>query len=244
MIFHGDCLDLLDALRPVDCIFMDPPDNLGLDYEGYKDKRPDYYDWLELVILKSLRLTPVVWVSYYWEHDLELKHRVRNILKFRHPSYKAKTFIWRYTFGQYNDNDCGSGFRFLLRLSRAGVAWDVDHIRVVSRRMEIGDARAAGLKVPDDVWVWEFPRVVGNAKERRGWHPTQHPEALMERLYAMTPGGRVVDLFGGTGTTLRVAGRLGKAALVSEISETYVRELEAEHQLTGIRDPSKLEGWV
>lgn len=243
-LFHGDCLDMLDAIKSVDCIFMDPPDNLGLAYQGFNDNRKaeDYYNWLEIIILKSLRLAPVVWVSYYWEHDLELKHRVRNILKFRHPAFNAKTFLWRYTFGQYNDKDCGSGFRYLLRLSRANVKWDVDPIRVPSRRMEIGDARAAGPKVPDD--VWDFSRVVGNAQERRAWHPTQHPELLMKRIYDMTPGTRVVDLFGGTGTSFRVCPWIEKDVLISEISKPYVQELEAEHRLTAVTDPSKLEGWV
>lgn len=236
-LFHGDAEDLLDNIRPVDCIFMDPPDNLNLGYDGYNDKMlpTDYYRWLEVLILKSLRVSRVVWISYYWEHDLELKFRVRNILCHRHPSYEAKTFLWRYTFGQYNDNDCGSGFRFLLRLARMGTTWNVDPIRVPSRRMEIGDSRAAGPRVPDD--VWEFPRIVAPNAERRDWHPTQHPQGLMKRIYDMTPGDRVVDLFGGTGTTFRST---TKNALISEISPKYVNNISLEHGVQPIHDPALL----
>jgi DNA modification methylase len=96
----------------------------------------------------------------------------------------------------------------------------VSGIKVPSTRQAIGDKRAApGGKIPDDVWEWdaegvwhEFPRVVGNAKERREWHPTQHPEGLMERIIRMSTNSesdRILDCFLGTGTTLRVAQRLG-----------------------------------
>lgn len=226
-IYQGDCLEMLREIsRSVPLVFADPPDNLGLKYDEYRDKRSDYYDWLELVILKSLNIADCFWLSYYWEHDLEIKYRVRNILKRERPSVKAKTFIWRYTFGQYNDNDCSSGFRFLLRLMKPQAKLRVDNIRVPSRRMEIGDARAAGPRVPDD--VWDFPRVVGNAKERCPHHPTQHPEDLMRRIILMhtDPGDVVVDCFGGTGTTLRVANSINRIPLISEISENYCQEIQ------------------
>ncbi len=36
MIFHGDCEEFLDANpQGIVCIFMDPPDNLGLEYDGF-----------------------------------------------------------------------------------------------------------------------------------------------------------------------------------------------------------------
>lgn len=233
-VFNWDAGDLLDHMietnTRVPLLFADPPDNLGLAYDVFKDKMPahQYYDWQELLIRKALQVADSVWWSYYWSHDLEIKHRVRNIIKFINPSVSAKTLLWRYTFGQYNDNDCGSGFRFLLRLDKPTAKNRPDSIRVTSRRMQLGDARASGPKVPDD--VWEFSRVVGNAEERRSWHPTQHPEDLMQRiiLFRTDPGDTVVDLFGGTGTTLRVAERLDRRALISEISRTYCTNICAE----------------
>lgn len=237
-VWNMDCGDLLDRLveskTTVPLLFADPPDNLGLAYDEFKDRMPSqsYYDWQELLIRKSLQVADSVWWSYYWSHDLEIKHRVRNILKFERPSVSAKTLLWRYTFGQYNDNDCGSGFRFLLRLDKPSVKHRPDSIRVTSRRMQMGDPRASGPKVPDD--VWEFPRVVGNATERRGWHPTQHPEDLMRRivLFRTDPGDTVVDLFGGTGTTLRVCEGIGRRALISEISNSYCRKICEENNAT------------
>lgn len=228
-IFHGDCLDLLDLIPRVPLIFMDPPDNLGLSYNGYLDKRVDYYQWLELVVRKALPKAKTLWLSYYWSHDLEIKYFIRQIIKHNHRSLGAKTFLWRYTFGQYLDTDCGSGFRFLLRLTFPDCALNVNSIRVESERMKLGDKRAAGPRVPDD--VWEIPRVVGNSPERRTWHPTQHPDYLYQRIINMSsnPGDTCVDLFGGTGTMLRNCRLLNREAVISEISQEYCEILHREN---------------
>jgi len=37
-IMHADCLDVLPLLSGVRTIFADPPDNIGLAYNGYDDK--------------------------------------------------------------------------------------------------------------------------------------------------------------------------------------------------------------
>ena len=220
-----------------DTIFADPPDNLGLKYDGYADKIGDYYDSLIYPLIEEgARVAKVVWISYYWQHDIEIKGMVRDFLRHHKPSWRAKTFIWRYTFGQHNANDCGSGFRFLLRLSSSVWVPKTEGIRVQSVRQAIGDRRADPRgRVPDDVWdfdadgVWhEFPRVVGNSSERRSWHPTQHPEALLERILRLSDSRRVFDCFLGTGTTMRVAKRLGIHCDGAEISQIYCDRLSQE----------------
>lgn len=233
MIFHGDCLDLLKQMEYVPLIFADPPDNLGLKYGEYDDRLPKviYYQWLENVIQESLKKTDCFWLSYYWQHDLEIKGRVYQLLR-KFPHVSAKTFIWRYTFGQHNNHDFGSGYRFLLRFCKPSAKFHSDGIRVISKRQILGDARAnpAG-RVPDD--VWDFSRVVGNSNERRKWHPTQHPEALIRRIILMhsDPNDLVVDLFAGTGTTLRVALAEGRQALTAEIDSEYCKQIAQENNV-------------
>jgi len=233
-LWEGDCGERLDQAREKGerfrLVFADPPDNLGLAYASYKDKMdPDrYYDWLELLILKSLAVADIVWFSYYWAHDLELTHRVGNVLRYRHPVWTAKKILWRYTFGQYVTSDCGSGFRYMLRLAGPGCTFDTDAILVESERQRLGDSRAvAEGRVPDD--VWDFPRVTGNSAERRTWHPTQHPEGVVERLvrlcgpYGLPKPGGILDLFSGTGTVLRVAKRHGYPAVGCELDPDYCK---------------------
>ncbi len=94
--------------------------------------------------------------------------------------------------------------------------------------MILGDARASGPRVPDD--VWEFPRVTGNSAERCPWHPTQHPLALMERIikFSTKPGDLVLDYFMGTGTTLRSCMKLGRSCVTADISLNYCQRVAEE----------------
>jgi site-specific DNA-methyltransferase (adenine-specific) len=238
-IFNGDSLEWLRADRRYDLIFADPPDNIGLKYDGYVDKVPDaqYYERLELLMHYAMQRCKVFWLSYYWRHDLELKRRAWSAT--RRNGWNAKTFIWRFTFGQHTDADCGSGFRYLLRLSAPSWKPDTTGIRVQSTRQAIGDKRAnPDGRVPDDVWefdadgVWhEFPRVTGNSEERREWHPTQHPEGVIERIMRLSlPGlkGKALDCYGGTGTSLRVAKKLGVSCDAIEIDMAYAQRIATE----------------
>ena len=54
--------------------------------------------------------------------------------------------------------------------------------------------------------VWQIGRLNGNSKERVG-HPTQKPRAVIQRLIRSMSysGSTVVDFFGGSGITTRVA---------------------------------------
>ena len=229
MIINIDCLEYLRECKKGDfrIIFADPPDNLGLNYNSYKDqKSPEaYYNEIELLIKESLRVGSIVWISYYWRHDIEIKYRVRRILKNEHPSWEAKTFIWRFAFGQHCETDCGSGFRFLLRLNGPGVQLDTDSIRVPSlRQTKYNDPRAnPDGRVPDD--VFDVPRVTGNAAERRPWHPTQHPESLIERILKLSGKGKILDCFGGSGTVDRVCRRLGWDCTTCEIDPFYCEKM-------------------
>lgn len=235
-VINADCADVILKLPNVRTIFMDPPDNIGLSYGTYKDSQPDvlYYPWLESLILKSMLRCETLWISYYWKHDVEIKHRVWDILKYRHPVWEAKTFIWRFTFGQHMKTDCGSGFRYILRLSKTSMNMGGEYEE--SWRQAHGDPRANPEgRLPDD--VWDFPRVTGNSPERCAWHPTQHPRALLQRMVRMS-GGPVVDCFAGTGSMLHACRELGVACVGIEMDGTYCQKmgfpiLEPERWLKG-----------
>ncbi len=123
-------------------------------------------------------------------------------------------------------------------------------IAVASARQTVyGDLRANPTgKLPDDVWylrpqqaqsvidrgvpvnyfapeedTWYLPRLCGTFGERQGWHPCQLPEALLERIIAVSsnPGDLVFDPFTGSGTTLAVAARMQRHWLGCEFSDEY-----------------------
>lgn len=71
--------------------------------------------------------------------------------------------------------------------------------------------------------VWNIP-VTPAGEKRHGKHPTQKPRALIGRLVrALTePGERILDPFGGSGTTLVEAQANGRGALLIEREREYV----------------------
>jgi site-specific DNA-methyltransferase (adenine-specific) len=77
-------------------------------------------------------------------------------------------------------------------------------------------------KVPGN--VWNIPRVRYRMPEYEN-HPTQKPEALLERVIVASSneGDHVLDPFAGTFTTGAVAQRLGRKSTGIEIDETYVK---------------------
>jgi DNA modification methylase len=229
-LINGDCLGYLSTTDQVyDCIFADPPDNLGLDYNGYVDKRFDYYAWLVKIIELGVSHSKVFWLSYYHKHDVAIKHILYG------TSWSVRTFIWRFEFGQYREGDSPNGYRPIVRVHRGRWKPNMDE-RVPSLREKIGDLRATGRgRVPDD--VWEFSRVQGNAAERRAWHPTQHNESVYRRIIRMSlpvvngrRTGTFLDMFAGSGTCFRCTWDDMQTTGV-EISPFYCKELSDEHHI-------------
>jgi len=239
-IIHGDSIALLPHLkyRPT-MVFADPPDNLGVKYVGYHDRMPpeQYRIWLQRVLVAGIMSgAQAVWLSYYyiyqpivWESAIRL-HYVGGTF----PHFDLRQFIWRFTFGQHRQKDCGNGYRPIMRVSREDFQWQTDAIRARSKRQEMGDKRADKRgRVPDD--VWEYPRVCGTFKERRRWAKCQHPEALIERMVKMTcrraKRGRqplVVDMFAHSGTVNRVCKRLDIDCIGIDISKFYCEKIAEE----------------
>lgn len=87
--------------------------------------------------------------------------------------------------------------------------------------------------------VWSFPGMAGFGKGRKKaleLHPTVKPVALVaEALLDVTgPGDIVIDLFGGSGSTLIAAERLGRQARLMEFDPVYVDRIIARwEQMTG-----------
>jgi site-specific DNA-methyltransferase (adenine-specific) len=230
-VFHGNCFDILPTLhqRQFDMAFLDPPYNFGLDYgNGTKaDSLPpeEYLAQTETLTRESvLRLSPTgsLWflIPERWADPIGAM--LSGLLP------RRNRVIWRETFGQYREDRFPSGHRHLFWhvMDPQGSPFYTEDIRVVSQRMLNGDRRAKGPRVPDD--VWEFPRLVGNAGERIQGHPCQLPEALLERVIRASTrvGDIILDPTAGTGTTLRVAQRLGRRYVGIEEQAAFVELIE------------------
>jgi DNA modification methylase len=95
----------------------------------------------------------------------------------------------------------------------------------------------AGRRDLDDVWDIARPK---KSEE----HPTMKPVELVQRAVEASsqPGDTVLDLFGGSGTTLIAAEQSGRTALLMEIDPAYcdviVRRFEAFSGQTAERTPA------
>jgi hypothetical protein len=84
--------------------------------------------------------------------------------------------------------------------------------------------------------VFNVPRVTGNSKQRRDWHPTQLNERLVERCILLTTpkSGTVCDPFAGTGTTYRVCKRINRPCTLIEVDPLYCGKIAEEHGLRSV----------
>lgn len=240
ILINGDCLTVLPSLGNFACCFLDPPDALGLKLNGYQDRsRKGYIEWLADVVTETILHCGITWLSYNSQWDLAIKHWAYDYSQ-THHNVEIKPFYQHYTFFQCNNNDCASAERPILRFRQKDAPIYPDQIRVPSWRQLNGDKRAApGGKVPGN--VWEFPRVTGNSKQRRAFHPTQLNEGLVERavLLSTKEGDEVLDLFSGTGTVIRVCKRINRDTTSVELNTFYCDKIAEEHALifSPIRSP-------
>lgn len=205
--------------------FLDPPDNEGRKYENYSDRLSDdcYEHLLRVWIDKACRETygPVfVSVAEKW-----IPHVERGLIDMRIPLIQR--IWWHYRFGQAQKNRYALCVRPIYWLNNP--TFYPDQNRIQSVRQKIGDKRATkNGKIPPN--IWEFSRVCGTFHEKKRWHTTQHPQALMERIILghSKPGDLVVDGFIGSGTTAYVCNRLGRNCIGVDTSQFYLDKVQ-EH---------------
>jgi len=78
-IIHGDCMQVLPMLPAARMVFLDPPDNLGVKYDGYEDRREplEYLEWLMHVLRRSYEKAPIVWRADYDQHSPQVMRQAR-----------------------------------------------------------------------------------------------------------------------------------------------------------------------
>ncbi len=231
-LYHGDCLEIIPGMSRVPCLFADPPDNIGLCYEGCDDKMDvkDYLHLMEEWLYCFVEKADTTWFSFNAKWTLEMGVIAKRVLGCFDVT--CKPCVQTFTFGQCNQHDFGNNHRPLWRFRHADAPIYPDQIRVQSERQKMGDKRADPRgRVPGD--VFSFPRVTGNSHQRRKYHPTQLHEGLVERcIESCTKEGDIVlDPFAGTGTTLRVCKSIGRACVTMDISSYYCQQIADEHHL-------------
>lgn len=234
-IYHGDVLSCLREIKDssVDLIFADPPYNIGKDFDGLKE------NWSEQEFLE--------W-AYSWIHEcyrvlkddgtFYLMNSTENMpyldIKCRELFTVKSRIVWTYdSSGVQAKKYFGSMYEPILMLTKhpTNYTFNFEDIMVEAKtgsKRQLIDYRKNPpqpyntKKVPGN--VWSFSRVRFKMDEYEN-HPTQKPEALLERVIkaSSNAGDYVLDPFAGSFTTCAVAKKLGRKTIGIEINEDYVK---------------------
>lgn len=251
-IYQRDCIEGLADIPEgsIDLVFADPPFNIGYKYDVYEDKRAaeDYLAWTRqwgAGVVRALKSDGTFWLAIGDDFAAELK-----LIFQRELGLKCRSWVlWYYTFGVQCKYKFARSHTHLFHFVKdvKKFTFNIPPIRVPSARTLVyGDSRGnPDGRLPDDTWIlrpqdipdqfqpnedmWYFPRVCGTFKERAGWHGCQMPEQLLGRIIkaSSNEGETVLDPFGGSGSTLVTAKKLGRQFIGFELSSDYAKRIEA-----------------
>jgi len=237
VIFHGDAIKVLDKKiedGSVNLIFADPPYNIGKKFSNFHDKwssDKEYaewcYKWLDLCVKK---LTPngalyfmssteaMPYLDLYIRDKMTVKSRI--VWAYDSSGVQAKKYfgsLWEpILFCVKNKNNYVFNSDDILVEAKTGAKRKLIDYR--------GDTPKPynTKKVPGN--VWEFPRVRFRMEEYEN-HPSQKPEALLERIIkaSSNEGDIVLDPFSGTFSTCAVAKKLNRKCIGIELQEEYIK---------------------
>jgi adenine-specific DNA-methyltransferase len=236
-VFWGDCFSVLGQVIPdssVDLIFADPPYNIGKKFASFKDSWPSdekYAEWCHVWIemcVKKLKPTGSMYVMTSTQCMPYLDLYIRRYLTV------LSRIVWHYdSSGVQAKNKFGSMYEPILHCvaDTERYTFNGDAVRVEARtgaQRRLIDYRKPNptqyntTKIPGNVWY--FPRVRYRMLEYES-HPSQKPEALLERiiLASSNPGDVVLDPFAGTFTTSAVAQRLERRSIGIEQEGEYIK---------------------
>jgi len=232
----GDCLTALRMIPTgsVDLVFLDPPYNLGKDFGNGSDRWHDensYFEWCYERLEECLRVLAPSGSAYFMNStqnmpyfDIWLRKRVHILSRIVWQCDSSGVQARKYFGSLYEP------ILFCVK-DRKNYVFNADDIAVEARtgaQRRLIDyrkrepSRYGTTKVPGNVWY--IPRVRYRMPEYEN-HPTQKPEALLDRiiLASTLPGQLVLDPFAGTFTCAAVARRLGRRSISIEVSRDYFK---------------------
>ena len=235
VIYHGDALQVLSKIpdERVDLIFADPPYNIGKNFDGLIEnwEETEFLAWTYAWIDECYRILKPYGSFYLMNSTENLPHldlycRQRWIIKSR--------IIWCYdSSGVQAKKYFGSLYEPILMMTKHKTKYTFNSQDIM---VEAKTGAVRGLidyrkdppqpynskKVPGN--VWSFPRVRFRMAEYEN-HPTQKPEALLERIIRASSnvGDVVLDPFSGSFSTCAVAKKLQRQTIGIEINEQYVK---------------------
>ncbi|MEH2113203.1 adenine-specific DNA-methyltransferase [Nostoc sp.] len=234
-IIHGDALENLKHLESesINLIFADPPYNIGKNFDGLVENwsEEEFLSWTYQWIDECHRVLKPNGTFYLMNSTENMPYLD---IKCRKNFYIKSRIVWNYdSSGVQAKNYFGSMYEPIIMLTKheKNYTFNSDNIMVEAKtgaKRQLIDYRKEPpqpyntQKVPGN--VWNFARVRFKMEEYEN-HPTQKPEALLERviLASSNIGDIVLDPFSGSFSTCAVAKRLERKSIGIEINEKYIK---------------------
>ena len=239
-LFTGDCLPALSNFNDgsFKAVVTSPPYNIGKKYKSYKDKRKDYFNWLDKVFAEIARVlqddghfflqvggTPLrptlpQQILAVAEKHLTLQNEIiwiKNVTidgdsKGHFKPINSKRFLNHTHEFVYHLTKKGN-----TKIDRLAIGVPFKDKSNLKRFGHAEDKRCGGT-----VWFIPYETVKDGAGKFN--HPAGFPVELPLRclqLALVKEGETVLDPFMGTGTTLVAAQRLGINGIGIELDATY-----------------------
>lgn len=236
-IFHDSALETMRreiVSESVDLIFVDPPYNIGKKFGSFEDVWPSmsaYVKWSKMWLEECLRVLKPSGSMYVMTSTQAMPHYD---LFLSEKCSVLSRIVWHYdSSGKQAKRYFGSLYEPILFCvkDRKKYKFNSDDILIDAKtgsKRKLIDYRKAtpsvynSKKVPGNVWYYNRVRYRMEEYEN---HPSQKPEALLERIIKASSdeGDVVLDPFAGTFSTAAVAARLGRKTLSIESQEEYVK---------------------
>jgi len=246
-IINGDCIEVMKKMPSaiVDMVFFDPPYFLQLpkekklirwyvrtevsspeEYWDEFESWDEYDDFITKVLREVRRLmkpNATIWAIGTY-HNIFRIGKIMQDLGF----WILNDVIWfkRNPMPNWLNVRLTNATEILIWAVRDKGVKDYTYNREYARNYSMEDFNS---KIALN--VWRIPICMGEErlKDERGkrLHPTQKPEALLERIIQIStkPGDLILDPMAGTGTTGVVAKRLGRHFIMIEKEEKYVKAM-------------------
>ena len=226
MLYNADCIEVLKTLKPnsIDLIFADPPyflSNGGKSIHSGKivsvnkgdwDDKSKYdnhlhftKEWLQQSF-RVLRYGGSIWISGTVHNIFDVKNYLDEI------GFKIiNIVVW------HKSDPPPLIYKNKLKFSYELIIWGKKDGKHTFNYQDMFDINGEEMQ---DVWI--IPAVQMSEK-KFGYHPTQKPEALLERIIkaCSNVGDTVLDPFSGSGTTCYVAKKLNRKYIGIEKDKEY-----------------------
>ena len=235
MAILGDCLGVLKGMKSksVNLIFADAPYNIGKDFGNNHDKwdsLQNYIEWCKAWLNECMRVLRDDGTMYFMTATQHMPY----LDVYVSENYNVLCrIVWAYdSSGVQSKKIFGSLYEPILMINKSAKAQYTFNVKDILVEAKTGAKRRLidyrknppqpyhTEKVPGN--VWDFNRVRFRMDEYEN-HPTQKPEALLERIIraSSSKGDLVLDPFSGSFTTSAVAERLGRYSIGIELNRDF-----------------------